>query len=414
METVTIPFTSTVLKKSVFIAYVLSTIHNVSFFTQLMGLPYIAKRNGISDAVFGYSQTFFGILQIIGGPLFGLIMNKFGIKKGLYLCYLMTAGMVGTLILFNNVYGLFLSRIFGLLIHGMQGHQAMIAAVTEPGKERTTAFGKVGVCFGISFVIAPIINQVAGLFFHDSASLYSATILSFVGIYVAQKYVNDEELKATDLEEIKKEDSKISLQKVIQISKKPNVLTVFLQKNIAVAPMQIPFAVLQLYLIEKFNVTEGQNSTIQIAMGMLIMVANGFGISWIRNKFNEEKLIHLGVIALLLVHIQFSYFVYFYQLILILPILAIGMTLANTVSDSILTASVHQDEQAIILGLCTASASFSRTIAPTIGGLILDKYGFSTVGYIGIAGALLSLSIGYLFPIKNVDTSEKKETKKIN
>uniref|UniRef100_A0AC34FL73 Major facilitator superfamily (MFS) profile domain-containing protein n=1 Tax=Panagrolaimus sp. ES5 TaxID=591445 RepID=A0AC34FL73_9BILA len=315
----------------------------------MMGLPYIAKRNGISDAAFGYSQTFFGIVQIIGGPIFGFIMNKFGIKFGLYVCYFMTAGMVGTLIAFNNIYGLFISRIFGFLIHGMQGHQAMIAAVTAPGKERTTAFGKVGVCFGISFVIAPIINKVAGLFFHDSASLFSAMILSFVGVYVAHKYVNDDEFASyKDDNKENKEESKVSFQKVIKIAKEPNVLTVFLQKNIAVAPMHIPFAVMQL-----------------------------------------------------LVHAQFSYFVYFYQLYFILPFLAIGMTLVNTVSDSILTASVEQNEQAIILGICTAFASFFRTLAPSLGGLIMDKYGFSLIGYIGVACALFSLSVGFLFPIKN-------------
>uniref|UniRef100_A0A914QZK4 Major facilitator superfamily (MFS) profile domain-containing protein n=1 Tax=Panagrolaimus davidi TaxID=227884 RepID=A0A914QZK4_9BILA len=370
-DTVKLPFTSIVLKRSVFIAYVLSTIHNVAFFTQMMGLPYIAKRNGISDAAFGYSQTFFG-----------------------------------------NIYGLFISRIFGILIHGVQGHQAMIAAVTEPGKERTTAFGKIGVCFGISFVIAPIINKVAGLFFRDSASLFSAMILSFVGVYVAHKYVNDNEFASYKDDKENKEESKVSFKKVIKIAKEPNVLTVFLQKNIAVAPMHIPFAVMQLYLIEKFGVTEGENSTIQIAIGLLIMIANGFGISYLRNKFAEEKLIHLGAISLLLVHAQFSYFVYFYQLYFILPFLAIGMTLVNTVSDSILTASVEQNEQAIILGICTAFASFFRTLAPSIGGLIMDKYGFSLIGYIGVSCALLSLSIGFLFPIKNFKSSDvvKKDT----
>uniref|UniRef100_A0A914YGB0 Major facilitator superfamily (MFS) profile domain-containing protein n=1 Tax=Panagrolaimus superbus TaxID=310955 RepID=A0A914YGB0_9BILA len=293
----------------------------------------------------------------------------------------------------------------------MQGHQAMIAAVTAPGKERTTAFGKVGVCFGISFVIAPIINKVAGLFFHDSASLFSAMILSFFGVYVAHKYVNDDEF-ASYKEDKKdnKEESKVSFQKVIKIAKEPNVLTVFLQKNIAVAPMHIPFAVMQLYLIEKFNVTEGENSTIQIAIGLLIMLVNGFGISYLRNKFAEEKLIHLGALSLLLVHAQFSYFVYFYQLYFILPFLALGMTLVNTVSDSILTASVEQNEQAIILGICTAFASFFRTLAPSVGGLIMDKYGFSLIGYIGVICALLSLSVGFLFPIKNAKISD--ETKK--
>lgn len=90
----------------------------------------------------------------------------------------------------------------------------------------------------------------------------------------------------------------MSLRTVYEISKKENVVTVFLTKNIAVSPMHIPFAVLQLYLIEKFNVTEATNSFIQMMVGLLIMIVNGIGIPFLRNRFNETKLILFGIICL--------------------------------------------------------------------------------------------------------------------
>uniref|UniRef100_A0AC34QL32 Major facilitator superfamily (MFS) profile domain-containing protein n=1 Tax=Panagrolaimus sp. JU765 TaxID=591449 RepID=A0AC34QL32_9BILA len=418
VDTITIPLTKWTIRKPILIAYFLCTLHNVAFFSQLMSLPYVAKRLEVNDTLFGHCQTLFGTLSIIGGPIFGFIIKKYGIKNGLYLVYMMTMFMAIILLNINNVYGLFLSRLPGLLIHGMQISQAMLAALTKPGKERTTAFGKIGLCFGMSFVIAPLINKGSEVFFHHSASLYSSILLSLLSISItyffvdetvfARKTTPENDAGSAESDSKVEESKKISLETIRQISKRENVLTVFLQKNVAVAPMNLPFSVLQLYLIEKFNVTETGNSMVQMAVGMLIMVVNGFGISFLRAKFSEEKLITLGICALTLVHLQFINFVYFEQLFLILPFLAIGMTLVNTVSDSILTASVHHDEQSVILGICTASASFARTIAPSIGGFVLDNYGFSSIGYIGLSGALLALGIGRVFPVKPLKHSENE------
>lgn len=38
----------------------------------------------------GYFQTLFGFVQMIGGPLFGYMIQKFGIRWALHLCYFST------------------------------------------------------------------------------------------------------------------------------------------------------------------------------------------------------------------------------------------------------------------------------------------------------------------------------------
>ena len=46
----------------------------------MMLLPYIGKSIGIHDRHFGYMQTAFGIVQMIGGPLFGMICSRIGMS----------------------------------------------------------------------------------------------------------------------------------------------------------------------------------------------------------------------------------------------------------------------------------------------------------------------------------------------
>jgi hypothetical protein len=43
-----------------------------------------------------------------------------------------------------------LSRIPTIFLHGQQAHQALLAALTKPGQERTNAFGRMGFTFGRS------------------------------------------------------------------------------------------------------------------------------------------------------------------------------------------------------------------------------------------------------------------------
>uniref|UniRef100_A0A7E4VRB1 MFS domain-containing protein n=1 Tax=Panagrellus redivivus TaxID=6233 RepID=A0A7E4VRB1_PANRE len=408
-----IPFTNASIKQSILVVYVLSVLDNVAFFSQLFGLSFIIKKRlDVSDALIGYSQTLYGVLEIVGGPLFGAILHKLGIRTGLFLTYGLTATMAATFYFINNVYGLFLSKLPGLLIHGMLAHQAIISHLTEPGKERTTAFGRLALCFGISVTLAPLANGFFAKIAGDFACLYSSAFFSVLAAVIAAVFINPEEFSNDDTVDedgnASKANSKpLTLASVVDVVLRPKVFFVLLQKHMAWAPVTLPLSMMNLYLIEKFAVTEQDNGYVQMTFGILMMVVNGFGIPFLRARFTENKLVYIGIGALLVCHSQYSHLVYYPQVYFILPFLAIGMTLVNTVSDSVLTASVNPDEHAIILGCTTAAASFFRTIAPSLGGYIMDAYGFHYIGYIGATCTLIAAGIGLLVPYKHFE--EKKE-----
>lgn len=82
------------MDQTLFIAYILSTLLNIAFFVPMISLPYLTKAQGVSDTVFGYAQTLFGIMQIIGGPIFGYIIRECGVKKAMFVCYMCNLMMV--------------------------------------------------------------------------------------------------------------------------------------------------------------------------------------------------------------------------------------------------------------------------------------------------------------------------------
>ncbi|XP_036137027.1 solute carrier family 22 member 18 isoform X2 [Molossus molossus] len=55
------------------LTYLLTTLDLTSLFMQFSVLPYLSRRLGLDSAAFGYLQTTFGVLQLLGGPVFGRI-----------------------------------------------------------------------------------------------------------------------------------------------------------------------------------------------------------------------------------------------------------------------------------------------------------------------------------------------------
>lgn len=70
---------------------------------------------------YGYLQTAFGALQLLGGPIYGRLGDIFGSRAVLVLAH--SCGVLSYFLLSiaTNTSMLFLARIPGLLLHGAQG-----------------------------------------------------------------------------------------------------------------------------------------------------------------------------------------------------------------------------------------------------------------------------------------------------
>ena len=87
------------------------------------------------------------------------------------------------------------------------------------------------------------------------------------------------------------------------------------------------------------------------------------------------------------------------QLAILIPAFSFGTEMMSSVCDSLLTSSVEPKDQSLILGLSNSFFTLIMAITPTVGGFILQNYGFEALGILGVLGSASALATGYLLPI---------------
>ncbi len=112
--------------------------------------------------LFGLFGTVWALMQFLFSPLAGALSDRLGRRPvvlisnfGLGISYLMMA-------LAPNLVWLFISRIIsGITASSISAASAYIADVTPPEK-RASAFGLIGVTFGLGFVLGPALGGILG------------------------------------------------------------------------------------------------------------------------------------------------------------------------------------------------------------------------------------------------------------
>jgi MFS transporter, DHA1 family, tetracycline resistance protein len=113
-------------------------------------------------AIYGFMNTTWAVMQFFGSPLQGALSDQYGRRPvvllsngGLGLDYILMA-------LAPTVGWLFLGRaISGLASSSFSTAGAYIADVTSP-EERAAAFGKIGMVFGLGFILGPALGGWLG------------------------------------------------------------------------------------------------------------------------------------------------------------------------------------------------------------------------------------------------------------
>ena len=153
----------------ILVAYLIVTLELTFLFMQFGVMPYLAKSLGLDSVGFGYLQTTFGVLQLVGGPIFGRFADQFGNRAALTLSCASASAFFLLLSISTSVPILFLSRLPSVFMHGLPGAQKVITDLTAPS-ERAAALGKLGLCFGVGIIIGSALGGVISTKFGNSSN----------------------------------------------------------------------------------------------------------------------------------------------------------------------------------------------------------------------------------------------------
>ncbi|XP_048804609.1 solute carrier family 22 member 18 isoform X4 [Lagopus muta] len=250
-------------------AYLIVTLDLTFLFMQFGVIPYLAKNLGLDSVGFGYLQTIFGVLQLVGGPVFGRFADQFGNRAALTLSCASASAFFLLLSISTSIPILFLSRLPSVFMHGLPGAQKVITDLTAPS-ERAAALGRLGLCFGVGVIIGSALGGIISTKFGVFVPMYLGLVGSLINTVISIVWIPSPAKPKS--EQRKTEDSSVfNVREILRVMKFPGVMEVFLVKVLSGLPIGLFLVMFSIISIEFFGLEAVESGYLMSYFGVLQM-----------------------------------------------------------------------------------------------------------------------------------------------
>ncbi|KFV67018.1 Solute carrier family 22 member 18, partial [Dryobates pubescens] len=372
-------------KQVILVTYLITTLDLTFVFMQLGIMPYLAKSLGLDSLGFGYLQTTFGVLQLVGGPIFGRFADQFGTRAALILSC--ASGTVFFLLtsISTSIPLLFLSKVPGLFMHGLPGAQKVITDLTAPS-QRAAALGRLGFCFGIGIIIGSAVGGVLSTKFGVFVPIYVGLVGSLINTMIAMAWIPSQTKPKSGHDVTEQSTSQsggvFSMREILRLMKFPGVMEIFIIKVFAGLPIGLFMIMFSIISMDFFGLEAVESGYLMSYFGVLQMVVQGLVVGTLTNHCTEKTLLRLSVFVFAIVGLGMALMRTVWHYCIIAVPLVFAFSMLATITDSILTKAVPSSDTGTMLGICASVQPLTRTVGPTIGGVLYKEFGVSSFGYL--------------------------------
>lgn len=347
-------------------------------------LPFYAEQFGASGLTIGLLFAVFSLCQLIASPVLGDLSDRYGRRP------ILIFSLAGTVLSFvmlataQSIWMLFLARIVdGLSGGNIATARAYVADITEP-KDRSRAYGLIGVAFGLGFILGPALSGVLAAAWDYRAPIWAAAGITIVAMVMAWLWLPETVHRtAAGHPDV--------VRSVVELMRRPGLRRLLIVDYVywlAFAVFQTTFA---LFAAQRFGFDAPQTGYFFAAFGMLGALVQGALIRPIVRRFGDKStfMAALAFSAVGLIAASLSYSVLIFTVTLV-P-LALGIGFGHPTISSLISRAARGDEQGRVHGAASAIESLGRTIGPVWGNASLQRFG-DTVPYLS-ASAFLVLTL---------------------
>ncbi|XP_022057743.2 solute carrier family 22 member 18 [Acanthochromis polyacanthus] len=371
--------------KIIYVTYIIATLDITWMFLQFSVTPYLAKKLGFDTLWFGYLQTTVGVIQLVGGPLFGRFGDLFGARAALSLSCSATIAFFLLLAAANHPAMLFIHKLPTIFMHVLPATQMVVTDLSEPDK-RADALAKMGLCFGIGMIAGSTLGGQLIKHYGETFTACVGAAGSFFSLLLVLQFIPKTTKIAAPESNTKTNDNKnksvFNMGEITRLMKYPGVMRTFLIKIFAGLPSGVFQVMFSIIVLEFFKLDPEQNGYLMAYFGIVQMVLQGGVIGRLTARYSENSMLLLSVGVSSLVGLGQAYMQTVVQLCIVIVPWMFSLSMFNVITDSILTNSVPSADTGTMLGLCASVQSLIRTIGPTIGGFLYVSYGIISMGLI--------------------------------
>ncbi|NXU91688.1 S22AI protein, partial [Xiphorhynchus elegans] len=367
-------------RQVILVAYLIAALDLTFLFMQMGIMPYLAKSLGLDSVGFGYLQTTFGVLQLVGGYIFGRFADQFGARAALILSCASASALFLLMSFSTSIPLLFLSRLPGVFMHGIPGAQKVITDMTTPS-QRAGALGKLGLCFGIAIITGSALGGVLSTKFGIFVPTYVGLVGSLINILIAVVWI-PLQTKPKSEHSTSQSGSLFSIREILRLMKFPGVMEVFIVKVFAGLPIGLFMIMFSIISMDFFGLEAVESGYLMSYIGVLQMIVQGLVVGKLTKHCTEMTLLRLSVFVFAGVGLGMALMRTVWHYCIVAVPLVFAFSMLATITDSILTKAVPSSDTGAMLGICASVQPLTRTVGPTIGGILYKQFGVSSFGYL--------------------------------
>jgi predicted MFS family arabinose efflux permease len=391
------------IPKCLYLVFFTTFLYSWAYLSQAPLLPFIVKEMDGDNAAFGRIQSVFSLVQIIGGLLTGPLLDMFGGKSILVASFFASVLLyVGTASSYT-LNAVIVTRLPALFQHAVLAARTIVTEWAAPN-QRSVLLGYLSACSGLGFVLGPMSGgKLASMTSLRQVAWISAGVSAFAGLLIAfllppdacsanpPKQLVEEKKLVAGKESVKEKESpakKMNMQNLISALQNPVVANLLLIKAAITLPTSLVSTLLPLVLRDSYQFNPQGVGNVLSFVGVVMLASQLFLIRPVEQRLGDG---HAMKYATLIMGLSYC------MMALLLPtsygleglmIALIPSTAASTISSTINTALLTKRASNFagsVIAIDMALFSITRMIAPLFGTLLMERFGFASVVWVGSA-----------------------------
>ena len=378
--------------KSLLPIFIVVFVDLLGFSIVLPLLPYYASSFSASPQTIGVLVASYSICQFIASPILGDLSDRFGRRPMLLISQIGTCLgfiLMGTAMnLPHALQWLFVARIVdGLSGGNLTIAQAYISDVTKP-EERAKSYGMIiGVSFGLGFLMGPALGGFLSRFGYDVPA-YAAAGISFTSILCT--YFLLPETQHTH--DPNRKSGIAAYGRVIDYLKINDLRRLLLVFLFFTLPFSLYVSMFALYADRQLKLTAEQTGYFLGFIGLLGIIWQAGIVGPAVKYLGERRTMITGLTSSAIGLFSVVWVDVWWKLVVVALFFSLGNSITRPSLTSLITQAAPPDRRGAILGATSSIESFSRIVAPILGGWIIGGLHPTWLGWIG--GSLLSIAVG--------------------
>jgi MFS family permease len=388
-------------KRSLPVLFSVILIDLIGFGMVMPTLAFYVKSFGEGAIVAGLLIAVYPALQFLCSPSWGRLSDRMGRRPVMLVTIAGTAVSLYVVASADSLLGLFIGRMFGGFFAANIGvATAYVADVTEE-HERTRWMGMVGACFGVGFLLGPVIGGLLAPNLDGSwpaAVVFGPTIAAWAKPFgfgipmlfaAAMSVVNLIFAFWTLKEPVRHlaREQGASRKEVLRDPQVRRLCAINLIFTVAVSQLETMF---QFFMHDKFQYEMIQIFPILAGMALIMIAIQGGAIRSLAARFGERKLTLMGFPMMAGALLVFPFVPSVGLLLIPLAVCAVGRGIGQPPLVSLVSMQATPSTRGSVMGTFQSSASLGRVFGPVIAGVL---YQISNAGPFVLASGLLIAAV---------------------